>query len=34
MSPERWRDGVIWNTAEAECETDAVQWRVRGQWSL
>lgn len=33
-SGERERDGVIWHTAVVECETDAAQWRVRGQWCL
>lgn len=27
-------DGVTGCTAVAECETDAAQWRVRGQWCL
>lgn len=27
-------DGVMQHTAVVECETDAAQWRVRGQWCL
>lgn len=27
-------DGVMQHLAVVECETDAAQWRVRGQWCL